>query len=870
MGFQLSPGVVWDEIDLTTVIPAVGTTIGALAGVFRWGPANVPTLLDSELTMVSTFGNPDNTTANVWFTASSFLAYANALQTVRVIRATGSAGFGAAAAATASNSTTITVTIISGGVGYGTTLPIVTLTGGTGTYTSAVPTLSGGAVTAVTVTGATGYTTGDTPVVTFTSLTGAHRNATATGAGVLIANEDQYLAEYSMGQDDLNGMWAAKYPSDLGNSLAVSIADVNSYATWPYKSNFDGAPNTSAFVLTSGGSDDELHAVVIDSEGLFTGTPGTILERFAFMSKSAFGVAEDGTSIYYPQVINRQSNYIWWLDHPTDTQLGIDGSVNWGGAANVDYQTMSTKLTLSTITGNFTVGETVQDAVGISYAPAGSGATATASASSSTVVTVTVSAGGTGYTVAPTVTLTGGTGSYTSATATVVGGVVTAVTVSGATGYTIGDTPTVAFTVPGSGANAVVTVNSIGVVTAVTPLAGGSGYTAAPVITITGPGTGAVVTATIASNNVVSYTVVDGGSGYTTISGTVISWATPLLEIAPTAGAFTATNKVTGTLSNAFGTVSTFSGGVITNDLSGGVDGNANVEDGDLINGYLYFQSAEDIDISLVLTADADSTVVEYVIDNIVEVRLDCVLFMSPPQTAVVNNAGNEATDIIAYRNNFNDSSYVVMDSGWKYMYDKYNDVYRWVPLNGDIAGLCVYTDDIRAPWWSPAGYNRGFIKNVVKLAWNPRQAFRDELYQNAINPVISQPGAGTLLFGDKTLLSKPSAFSRINVRRLFIVMEKAISTAAKYSLFEFNDVFTRAQFVSMVEPYLRQIQGQRGIFDYRVVCDTTNNTPTVIDSNSFIGDIYVKPAYSINFIQLNFVAVSTGVDFAEVVGTFD
>jgi phage tail sheath protein FI len=200
-------------------------------------------------------------------------------------------------------------------------------------------------------------------------------------------------------------------------------------------------------------------------------------------------------------------------------------------------------------------------------------------------------------------------------------------------------------------------------------------------------------------------------------------------------------------------------------------------------------------------------------------------------------------------------------------MYDRYNDVYRWVPLNGDIAGLCARTDDTNDPWFSPAGYNRGIIKNVVKLAYNPSQAERDSLYKSDVNPVINIQGAGTLLYGDKTVLGKPSAFDRINVRRLFIVLEKAISLAAKYTLFEFNDAFTRTQFRNLVEPYLRDVQGRRGIFDFKVVCDETNNTPEIIDRNEFVGDIYIKPARSINFIQLNFIAVRTGVAFNEIIG---
>ena len=212
--------------------------------------------------------------------------------------------------------------------------------------------------------------------------------------------------------------------------------------------------------------------------------------------------------------------------------------------------------------------------------------------------------------------------------------------------------------------------------------------------------------------------------------------------------------------------------------------------------------------------------------------------------------------------------SYGFADSGWKYMFDKYNNVYRWVPLNGDIAGLCVYTDTANNPWWSPAGYNRGVIKNVIKLAWNPVQSDRDALYQVAVNPVASFPGQGTVLFGDKTMQSQPSAFDRINVRRLFITLEQAIKRAAQYSLFEFNDAFTQAQFVSLVTPFLRNVQGQRGINAFQVVCDYTNNTPQIINSNQFVGDIYIQPARSINFIQLNFVAVGTGVNFSTITTT--
>ena len=298
------------------------------------------------------------------------------------------------------------------------------------------------------------------------------------------------------------------------------------------------------------------------------------------------------------------------------------------------------------------------------------------------------------------------------------------------------------------------------------------------------------------------------------------------------------------------------------------------IELSDLVLGYDQFKSAEDVDVSLILQGKARgaapfANLAKYIVDNICESRKDCVLFASPDKGDVVNNIGGETDAIIEYRNAITNSSYVFLDSGYKYAYDKYNDVFRYVPLNGDIAGLAVRSDELRDAWFSPAGYNRGGLKNVVKLPFNPKKADRDLLYQSDINPVVTFPGQGTILFGDKTLLGKPSAFDRINVRRLFIVLEKAISTAAKFTLFEFNDAFTRSQFKNLVEPFLRDVQGRRGITDFRVVCDETNNTSGVIDRNEFVGDIYIKPSKSINFIQLNFVAVRSGVEFNEIVGQF-
>ena len=300
--------------------------------------------------------------------------------------------------------------------------------------------------------------------------------------------------------------------------------------------------------------------------------------------------------------------------------------------------------------------------------------------------------------------------------------------------------------------------------------------------------------------------------------------------------------------------------------LVGGADGTTATAN--VVTAFDNFADADSVDISLVMTGPGDQTVATHVIDNIAVTRKDCIAFVSPRRADVVNNSGNEVTDIKTYRNLLTSTSFAFLDSGYKYQYDKYNDVFRYVPLNGDIAGLCVRTDIERDAWFSPGGLNRGIIKNVTKLAFNPTKTNRDDLYTEGVNPVVAFQGEGTVLFGDKTMQSKPSAFDRINVRRLFLVLERAIGRAAQNVLFEFNDEFTRAEFVNVIEPVLRDVKGRRGITDFRIVADETVNTPAVIDRNEFIANIFIKPARSINYVTLNFVAVRTGVDFEEVVGT--
>jgi len=482
-----------------------------------------------------------------------------------------------------------------------------------------------------------GYTSA--PVVTVINSANATATATptVTPGSILIENKDVYDASFAGG--NLNfGEFASKYPGTIGNGIRVSMADAATFDTWQYASQFDAAPSTSGSVSTRGGSNDELHVIVIDSTSELTGVAGTVLEKFSFLSKARDAKNSDQSTNYYKDVINNSSKYIYVIDHPASM-------TNWG-----------------------------QTAAGRNFS-------------------------------------------------------------------------------------------------------------------------------SLAAN--------------------------------------------------------------VTSILSGGVDGNG-VSPANIISAYNNFANDELYDISLMPLGPSTSAAVVNAAIAIAETRRDCMVFASPPYSDVVNTI-NQASRISAYRDTLTSSSYAVLDSGWKYQYDRYNDTYRYVPLNGDTAGLAARTDYIADPWFSPAGYNRGVIKNVVKLAYSPTKTDRDTLYKKGVNPVVTFPGQGTLLFGDKTLLARPSAFDRINVRRLFIVLEKAIATASKFQLFEFNDAFTRAQFRNLVEPFLRDVQGRRGITEFRVICDETNNTAEVIDRNEFIADIFIKPARAINFIQLNFIATRSGVSFEEV-----
>lgn len=654
MAYQISPAVTVTETDLTNVIPAVSSSIGASVIEAAWGPVMDVTSIDSENVLVQRFGKPNNSNAASWFATANFLAYSGQ---ALVVRSDTSGQRNAVAELTG---TVTGVTVTDGGSGYTQSTTVVTfgdpdIEGGI--VATGKPIVAAGVITGITITnGGSGYTSA--PSVTISNIgAGTGVNATATSAitdgGIKINNIADYEQNFSTGLGVV-GAFAARYPGSLGNSISISIADATSFGTWDYKALFTTAPDTSDFVANAGGLNDEIHMVVIDRDGRWTGQAGMVIESYAFLSKASGAKKSDGSSAYYVTAVNSQSNYIYWMDRPT-------GMTNWGTDPSL-------------------------------------------------------------------------------------------------------------------------------------------------------------------------------GLTYTSIGSTALTF-----------------------------------------DLVGGVD-DYSATDGQRMNAFTLFGDDETYDVSLIISGKSSRDVVRHIIDNVVEKRRDCMVFVSPSHIVtgdpLIGNNAEVVENIIKFKNGdgvenatLPSTSFAVFDSGYKYQYDTYNDVYRWVPLNGDVAGLCARTDYTNDPWFSPAGFNRGQIKNVIKLAFNPRKADRDNLYQNGINSVVSFPGEGVVLFGDKTALAKPSAFDRINVRRLFITLEKAIATAAKYQLFEFNDGFTRAQFRNQVEPFLRDVKGRRGIIDFKIICDETNNTGEVIDNNRFVADIYIKPTRSINFVTLNFVAVRTSATFTEITG---
>ena len=670
MGFQVSPGVEVKEVDLTNIVPAVSTTIGAVCGPFEKGPVSEITSISSEKQLVEVFGKPNADNYEYFFTAANFLQYSNSLRVVRTESALKNASSGGS------------------GILIRNTLHYQeSFADGQGTHGTWSARTAG--------IHANGIKIDICDKNNFSEMSNKQVNdASASAAEATITMDAFDAADFAVGEviefySDAGGTVyatgheAQKYEitavdtsaetitirqldDPAGSGLIADLAD-DSYVKryWRFSDLFDTAPGTSEFAAARGVGDDEIHIVVYDSSGRQTGFDNdvagerlnSVLETFAFVSKHPEATTPQGNSNYYPDVIYRDSKFVYWGDHPT---AAIDASGDWGQPLSSDLSVQGSKF---------------------------------------------------------------------------------------------------------------------------------------------------------------------------------------------------------------FNKLSTGVENVDRSTLANGTDDYA-VTDGEQLTSYARFDDGEAVDVNLIMAAKATSTLATNLV-TIVEKRKDALVFISPERSDVVGvaDSNTQTTNVKNFFDLLPSTSFAVFDSGYKYQYDRFNDVYRYVPLNGDIAGVTAFTESVADAFFSPAGFTRGQIRGAVKLAYEPNKDQRDTLYKARINPVNSFPGQGTVLFGDKTALAKPSAFDRINVRRLFIILEKAIATAAKFQLFEFNDEFTRAQFKNLVEPFLREIQGRRGITDFKVVADESNNTGEVIDRNEFVADIFVKPTRSINFITLNFVAVRTGVAFTEIGG---
>jgi hypothetical protein len=868
MAFQLSPGVNVSEIDLTTVVPSVATTDGAFAGVFRWGPIGERVLIDSENALVTRFGKPTNFNGETFFTAANFLSYTNRLWVSRAADVTGATPVVSGNTDGANNVVLIadTSNILVGM--YLTQCSNASITFGNSSVNTAVlSTISVLSKNSSSVTLSSNVTATQNgvsfyfahPASAYTAVA-LEPGSSAMGANGFVANLVNQVVKNDNDYADKDGnfdpdvIYVARFPGDMGNSLRVGICDTAE--SFNSTIALTGANVAGSGVTANARIEFRLGSNVATIK--FAGTTNAAANSVATKLANGDQVLAGNSSI------NQQYLMVQSVSVGSNASFINTSTIGFSG---LDVSNTSNFITIAS--NPYSNGDIVN------YSNTAGNSQITGLTQGINYHVIQANSSGLKLSLTP------------------FGDEIDLTTTSGANSTLVANTTVVRINLEDSYrlrtdfvSNTIDRYweffNVVDVAPGQSDFVLANGNTSAQdelhvVVVDDGgkfsgtPGTILEVyrglsRATDGKNN-------DGtGNYYKDVinqNSNYIRWANDR-SIAPSASALNVVSSSATAPAN------------IT--LAHGADGlnESSATIAILGSAYDLFQSAEDIDISLVIqgkpiggtTAVGGRTVnnfqlANYLIDNIVNSRRDCVVLVSPDRSTVLNNVGDEAVDLKAWRGSLNSSSYAIMDSGYKYQYDRYNDVYRWVPLNGDIAGICARTDTTNDAWWSPAGFNRGQIKNLVKLAFNPRKAERDILYSNGINPVVTFPGQGTVLYGDKTLQDKPSAFDRINVRRLFIVLEKAIATAAKYQLFEFNDAFTRAQFRNLVTPYLRTIKGRRGITDFYVVCDDTNNTPQIIDSNQFVGDIYIKPARSINFIQLNFVAVPTGVQFSEVIGKF-
>ena len=664
MAFQVSPGVQIREIDLSNVVPAVSSTVGAFAGVFQWGPVDEVKTVSSGQELVECVHQPANTDAGAedFYSADSFLRYGSALKIVR-INTTGlkSANANGNNTLNLKNDDDYVNTFKSGGQAST-----------AGNWVARYPGALGNSIKVSICGSSNAFFNSSVNAVNVGGGKAAGSTVIPVDSGAAFRLRDiikfaSHSNKYRVTAISGNDLTIEAINQPAGTGLVSAVNDnVAIDRFWEFHDLFDKAPGTSAVATAAGASNDEIHVVVSDEDGLWTGNKNEVLESYGFLSLASDGKDGTGQSNFYKDVIANQSKYIYWSGH----DVLIMGNGNAG-----NDRTLAGSLSDAFLRPALPVDKS----------------------------------------------LTAG---------------------------------------------------------------------------------------------------VDGRQ--------------------PTAGEKTAALQ------------KHFEDGE-TQDYSFLIIGSTRTDDG----------SGGQQDIR------ADHTTIVNAAINIAELRKDVLVVASPMKTSVVNQSSESAqTDQVkADFSPLTSSSYAVFDSGWVYQYDRFNDKYCWVPGNGHTAGIMARSDLLQDPWYSPAGFSRGQYLGITKLAYNPKSASRDELYKNRINPIVTFPGQGTVLFGDKTALTSPSAFDRINVRRLFMVLEKAISIAAKAQLFEFNDAFTRAQFRSTVEPFLRDVKNRRGLIDFSVVCDETNNTDSVIDRNEFVCSIFIKPAKSINFITLNFVASRSGVEFEEIYG---
>lgn len=824
MAFQTSPGINVSEIDLTNATPAVGTTEGAIAGVFRWGPTNERILVTSETDLVQRFGEPSTryngayTPENLWtnhetfLTAANFLGYSDALFVTRVVS-------DSAVKSTLAGSEIRAK--YEGDLGNSLEISQCISTGfGTGAVGSSTITINSGASTAqfdgfASQSEASSLKRGDVVIVQGQELK-LSADADVSGGGTAI--EETFEADVvptQLGTGDTDGGTIIHDADDtLGTSIIHVGANVSQAIAKGTPVEYDRLTSGNITGLESGRTYFAIPVTVSTK----TFNHDDISNANETITISAHGYST-GDRVIYRQNANAALNnltdgaklWVYVVDANTiklytaNPAPGVDAIDLTTTGSDDGYGLDEVGVETSSATNLFKLADTYAKAVAYSE-----------SNQNNVQMTAFAGAGGDNKLSFKPSAVTA-TASFTSRYTGIES------VLNGAYTKQWGD-KSIFDAAPDTNHCHIVVKDSDGKITG----------TAGSVIE--------------RYNNVSLIAGAKKSDGSTNFLPEVLTASSNWIELVSDSGA----SQIN----------STFSFG----DMTGGSDGDDenNIALGKLSAGYDLYVDPADVDISFVLQGKARGGVAlsNYIIDNIADVRRDCVAFISP---AYADNM--TPSSIVAGLASLTSSTFAVVDSGYKYQYDKYSDVYRWVPLNGDVAGLCARTDDLRDPWFSPAGYSRGNVKNVVKLKVNPTKAQRDLLYKNKINPVITQPGQGTVLFGDKTFAPTTSAFDRINVRRLFIVLEKTISEAAKSTLFEFNDEFTRATFVNLVEPFLRDVQGRRGIFDFKVVCDETNNDDQVIDTNQFVGDIYVKPARSINFIQLNFVAVRSGVEFSEIVG---